>query len=654
MSNIRWDFPLLGTASLSGSNNAAITMFKGTGIMDGLAREICQNSLDAKRKDLPDEVPVKMKFELVYLEKSKYPLFSEYENMVDNAISFWNNHPLRTPDIESFLANIKSALTEEFIPVLVMSDYNTSGLTGVNPKPGEQSVWKLLVDTEGISIKQNDISAGSFGIGKNAPFAYSAYNMVCYNTLAEDGGRAFEGVTHIVTSQRHINGKNLPTQSTGKYLYFENEYTWRPVFPEDNCDVAQLDIFKRKEPGTDVAIFGFKTDEYPNWEKTTVVAILKNFVLAVLQGKLEVTVKSDDVTYVVDKNNLESLLFDEFSEDVQLRYTRQIYETVTKSKPQNRKIEESNDLSIYVRYDDSYRASLSRFRSTGMLINTTSESLPHYSIVVIVNDVGEKKLSKTLRKAEPPQHTEWKAKNITDDKKLHNLAAKYIRNISKAIQNILDEFERAEITDKVDAGIGSYLPDSSDMSVSSEGTDGLRTDIKIKEISSYDGRVFYNNQYESAESQNGTAVKGSGIKAGKRKHKKRQNKKIKVVKQSSGDKKGVSSGSGKVKIVSLNITEHRTYLMAGNKYRLYLNSPQEYSNVYIRYYAGREDNGKDALVIKNVKLENLPLKDVNSEIMGPISLREGDNYIYVEFANEEIMAVIPEFTMEVSNEKSNS
>lgn len=192
------------------------------------------------------------------------------------------------------------------------------------------------------------------------------------------------------------------------------------------------------------------------------------------------------------------------------------------------------------------------------------------------------------------------------------------------------------------------------MSVSSEGTDGLRTDIKIKEISSYDGRVFYNNQYESAESQNGTAAKGSGIKAGKRKHKKRQNKKIKVVKQSSGDKKGVSSGSGKVKIVSLNITEHRTYLMAGNKYRLYLNSPQEYSNVYIRYYAGREDNGKDALVIKNVKLENLPLKDVNSEIMGPISLREGDNYIYVEFANEEIMAVIPEFTMEVSNEKSNS
>ena len=92
--------------------------------------------------------------------------------------------------------------------------------------------------------------------------------------------------------------------------------------------------------------------------------------------------------------------------------------------------------------------------------------------------------------------------------------------------------------------------------------------------------------------------------------------------------------------------------MAGNKYRLFINSPKEYSNVYIRYFAGREDNGKDALIIKNVKLEDSPLLTVNNEKMGPISIKEGINYIYVEFSNKEIMAVIPEFTMEVSNEKS--
>ena len=55
MGKICWDFPLLGTASVSGSNNAAITMFKGAGIMDGLAREVCQNSLDARDGDVPAE-----------------------------------------------------------------------------------------------------------------------------------------------------------------------------------------------------------------------------------------------------------------------------------------------------------------------------------------------------------------------------------------------------------------------------------------------------------------------------------------------------------------------------------------------------------------------------------------------------------------------
>ena len=61
-----------------------------------------------------------------------------------------------------------------------------------------------------------------------------------------------------------------------------------------------------------------------------------------------------------------------------------------------------------------------------------------FSVVIVVNDVGEMDLSKTLREAEPPQHTEWKAKNITDNRDLHNRAARYIRNIGKEIQKALD------------------------------------------------------------------------------------------------------------------------------------------------------------------------------------------------------------------------
>ena len=353
---------------------------------------------------------------------------------------------------------------------------------------------------------------------------------------------------------------------------------------------------------------------------------------------------------ILSKQYLEELLYKRFKDNVPLKWTRQIYETVTKTEPQTATIAEKDDLSIYVRYDDGYSAALSRFRSTGMLINTTTESLPHYSVVIIVNDVGEMTLSKTLREAEPPQHTEWKAKNITDNRTLHNLAARYIRNITKAVQKVLDEFERADITDRMDAGIGNYLPDASD-GASEEGTDGLRTDVKISEISSYEGRVFYNHQYESASSSEGSETQKSGIKTGKKKRKKRQKDKIPVVKPTDKGSKGVSAGAGKVKISSLSLSDHRTFYMAGNKYHMFINAPKGYDRVYIQFYAGRDDDKQDAVSIKNVKVDGMPLMEVHGEKIGPIPIKEGRNNLYIEFENNEIMAVIPVFTMEVTSDE---
>lgn len=651
MGQVCWDFPLLGTGNQSGNNIAAITMFKGTGIMDGLAREVCQNSLDAKDKELPADTPVRVKFELTEIAKADFPMFEGYKEALESSIAYWKTSPLSTPKIMEFLHNVETALNADSIPMLVMSDYNTVGLNGVNAAENEKSFWNLLVNTEGISIKQDENSAGSFGIGKNAPFAYSALNLVFYNTLAKDGGRAFEGVTRLVTTQKEYNGTMRPTQPIGKYLYLLDEYTGRPILPTDDCAIANIEDFSRTEIGTDVAVVGFKKNDYLDWEKLTATAVIKNFILAIMDGKLDVTIKSPVKEYEIRKDTVEGLLFTDFAEDPQLKYARQTFETVTKGKIVKTKIAEKEDLSIYVRYDDAYSASLSRFRSTGMLINTTVEVLPHFSVVIVVNDVGEMELSKTLREAEPPQHTEWKAKNITDNRDLHNKAARYIRNITKEIQKVLDEFERADITDKMDAGIGNYLPDASDASGSNEGSDGLKTDVTISEIASYEGRVFYNNQYESADGSTGKDTSKSGVKTGKKKRKKRQNKKIPIVKPGNDEDKGVSPGSGKVKMVSPVITEHRTYYMAGNKYRCYVNAPKDYEKVYIQYFAGRDDDKQDPLSVKNVKLENIPRIDVHGEKIGPITLNQGSNVFYVEFENSEIMAVIPMFTMEVSNEK---
>src|SRR5699024_9944929 len=121
MKEVCWDFPLLGTGNQSGNNIAAITMFKGSGIMDGLAREVCQNSIDAKDKTLPPDIPVKVKFELVEIEKKEYSMFEGYQKALESSIDYWSTSPLSTPKIMEFLGNVKKALDLEKIPVLIMS-----------------------------------------------------------------------------------------------------------------------------------------------------------------------------------------------------------------------------------------------------------------------------------------------------------------------------------------------------------------------------------------------------------------------------------------------------------------------------------------------------------------------------------------------------
>lgn len=651
---VKWDFPLLGTGNESGSNIAAITMFKGAGIMDGLAREICQNSLDAKNKELDSNIPVKVKFELYRIRKDDYDMFDGFSEAIKSSQEYWSNSPLATEKTISFLNTIQSSVDQEQIPVLVISDYNTIGLNGVTAGPGETSFWDLLVNTEGVSIKDDNTSAGSYGIGKNAPFAYSAMNLIFYNTFAKDGGRAFEGVARLATTLREYQGEKRKTQPIGKYLYLEDAFTGRPILPKDNCPLSDFEAFRRTDIGTDIGVFGFKESEYPEWETLVATAVLKNFILALYNNKLSVIIKSEQISYEITAETLKSYLFEKFKDVSDLKYTKQIYKTITEPDKQVEcKIAEDNDLTIYVKYSEAYTQSLSRFRSTGMLINTTFESLPHFAVVIIANDVGEQLLSTALRESEPPQHTEWKAKNITDNRELNARAGKYIRKITRSVQSVLDDFDDREPSEILDGGVGDFLPDNADNSDKTGGTDGLITDVKIKNISTYDGRILYSSSQTTATGSAGSPMSGYGVKDGEKKRKKKKRKKLKPVTPIEGGKKGITSGTGKVKIVTPEISDHRTFYLTGNKYRLFAQCPKDYEKIYIQYFAARDDLSSDAnaLTIKSVKINNAALQTVNSSKIGPVKLFLGKNIIHLEFENHEIMAVIPVFTMEVKNEK---
>ncbi len=649
MGKVCLHFPLLGTGSIKGTNDAVTTLFQSNQVMDSLVREICQNSLDAKNRELDEKVPVKVKFELVKIQKNKHEIFKEYEDNIKRSCNYWEKNNIQTKDILDKLYGIKKYLTREEIPVLVMSDYNTNGLTGINADETEKSFWHLLVDTEGISIKQDDTSLGSNGIGKNAPFLYSKLNLVFYNTLAKDGGRGFQGVTHLVTSQREYDKKQRLTQSTGKYLYLEEEYTGRPILPTDKCDLNNISIFSRSENGTDVAVVGFDLDEYPDWYSETVISLLRNYTLAIMNGKLEVDIVGDDKKIHIDKETISRILYDDMASDQRLKLTRQIYETI--SQPDNKgiskKIREDGDLSIYVKYSENYEKCLARFRSTGMLINETKESHNNFSLVIVVNDVGECKLSKELRKAEPPQHTSWAAKYVKNDKTLKGMVGRDLRKIRDIITEILNEYTLPNANEIVDAGAGNFLPATN----KNDKTGGDKPILKVLEVKKSDGTLIWDaahplGNFKEAGSASGTEVAGHSTRAGKKKRKRHKGvKPIVTVEPGDGGKKGVAAGRGNVRIIEMIPSDYRIIYMAANKYRLYVNSRDNYDEVYLECYAGRDDSSKiDSVKIKNIKCTNQSRMDINAKKAGPFPLAKGDNNIFIEFDNHEYMAIIPRFT----------
>ena len=72
MKRISWEFPLLGSGPVQGYTNNDIEAFKGEELMDNLAREICQNSLDAHDPEAKPYVKVVFELKRRNFSSSKY------------------------------------------------------------------------------------------------------------------------------------------------------------------------------------------------------------------------------------------------------------------------------------------------------------------------------------------------------------------------------------------------------------------------------------------------------------------------------------------------------------------------------------------------------------------------------------------------------
>lgn len=143
--NFQWIFSNLGSSDKVGVNESGIGIFKRQPYK-GLAKEILQNVTDAKNPELPDEVPVRAKFELIYVDLEDIPGHERLREVIHKCSEYYSDG-----DDGEKLRSIRDAADKYFsgdtkVPVLKISDYNTTGLRGVKE---DEDTW---VEQSAISV----------------------------------------------------------------------------------------------------------------------------------------------------------------------------------------------------------------------------------------------------------------------------------------------------------------------------------------------------------------------------------------------------------------------------------------------------------------------------------------------------------------------
>lgn len=614
MIKIGWRFPPLSGGTRQGYTNNDIEVFKGNELIDNLAREICQNSLDAHFDESDD--PVRVVFELKYFPRDQYDVFSQYKKCIDGCRKYWADE--MDSKLSGFIESAEAALKRDSIPVLVASDYNTKGLSGSHSHKIKTS-WEALTGSDGVSVKPNDNSAGSFGIGKNAPFACSSLSMVFYNTFAEDNESAFIGVARLATL---LNDNGDPTQRVGKYQKNDEENKqWSPIYDSDDNNFR--DCFERTEYGTDVIIVSFS--QTSNWISNVTKAVLKNFFVAISENKLVVELKEGNEHQIIDSTTLSQLFADLSFDNQEMIAAYQLYKAFT-SPDSKREISvfTENDVEIYIKSDSSYKRTIANFRATGMLVGTYFRRIfQHYAAVVIVRG---SELGELLKDTEPTRHNRWDYKQIdssrTEDRKK---ARDAIKTIEDSVLSFLKEQFEVVTEDTVDAaGVGEYLPDDLDgLGGQSEGDDILKAKVKI-------GKVKTNKKQQGSTTQIGVQDEGTAQDGDVRNDDKnpkplpprpRPPKPVIPDPNESDPQEGARPGKGTKTVTTPYLAAQRAFPISSTQgiYKIVIKPNEDYGNLFVECFALGEDGKSDPLDLESFTYNGTSVAIDNGKA-GPVAV----------------------------------
>jgi hypothetical protein len=457
-----WRFPSNDDGEDDDLNNPGIESFNDTPL-NSLAREICQNSLDAVNH--VRNKPVEIHFTNFEIEKKEFPDICTFIQILEACKAY-------RPNSKKFQAFFDKALlitNQEKIQCLMISDHNTTGLMGVGES--KHTDWHKLTKAVGGSDKSDGL--GSFGIGKFAPYANSDLRTVFYSTKNLNNEFGFQGVSRLVTHEMN----EVTTRGTGYYGIQDRN---RPIVEKTSIP----NFILREDYGTNILITGFR--EIADWESEIISAVVINFFYALMNEKL--IVKAGDKE--INSSTLPGII-NKLKEEKRDNYTSAYYSTLTSSDTRefvDENFEGMGKISLKILMNKDYPKKVAMVRGSGMKIFDKGNFLTPLRFAGVFNVIGGP-INKYLKSLENPQHNNFlKARDEEDPKNAERILGKLYSWINSRVKSIAEE----QIAEEADIeGVSKFLPDdleddvkradSKDVEDRSEAADEIPIIIKSRD-----------------------------------------------------------------------------------------------------------------------------------------------------------------------------
>ena len=409
--SLSWYWPLARRGNAGGKQDRGIDDF-GDDPLGNLAREVIQNSLDARSGNQP----VKVEFSLFKTEASAFKAIEEY---LFDYVKDWLERDKKKEKPEIKERTLMNRVFQSFVQAqkngivwLRISDKNTKGLCGVSTPMERQMPWFAFISGSGKDVKE-DGSGGSKGLGKAAIFLNSAIRTIFVSTSTVLGEQGNIGYARLVAKDVDDDGRGFPDWTQGIGYCVEEEVRNQEMNTPNTGLLNDIDPnYTREENdfGTDIYVPFFMFEE--GWSSKMMGEAIISFLPAINDGDLEVTIgDSINNDYLeVSKANLYSSILNPvyFEKDSKMQIAQELYKTL--NHPYStvvKDVGEDRELNILISINSNTAINkVYPYRwKTKMLIEIfkTNSSIPYTAIILIKG----KKISEELKSVEDASHRKW-------------------------------------------------------------------------------------------------------------------------------------------------------------------------------------------------------------------------------------------------------